>query len=118
MHLDPHQRARFLTDETLVAGISREDQCWLRSHTEHCAECAGHAELTSRIVQGLNSFSFEIEPGMHSRVQDAVSAHTQRVGAKRQHLQIRLWRWALAAATLLVLVTTPIYRNIRPKQNE
>src|SRR3984957_8727467 len=46
--------------------------------------------------------------GTLSRLQDA---------AKRQHFQIRVWRWALVATTL-VLVTTPIYRNVRQKKNE
>jgi len=118
MQPDPHQRARFLNDEALVAGISRDDQCWLHSHTDHCAECAAYAELTSRILQGLNSFSFEIEPAMHRRVQNAVTDRAQRLGEMRRYSQIRPWRWALIAATLLILATTPIYRNMRHKQHE
>ena len=51
MQADPHQRARFLIDEALIAGIARDDERWLHSHTEECAECANYAEITSRILR-------------------------------------------------------------------
>jgi hypothetical protein len=117
VRLDPHERARFLTDEALAGGISPKDQCWRRSHIENCAECAGYAELTSQIVKGLNSFSFEIDPGMHRRVQDSVATHTQRLGQKRQYFQVRAWRWVFLAATLLIMVIVPFQRNIN-KQHQ
>jgi hypothetical protein len=118
VRLDPHERARFLTDETLAAGISPKDQCWLRSHTEHCAECASYAELTSQIVKGLNSFSFEIDPGMHRRVQDSVATHTQRLGQKCQYFQVRAWRLVFLAAALLIMAIVPFETNIKHKPDQ
>ena len=79
MQFDPHQRARFLTDEARVAGISQDDALWLRSHTADCAECAQHEEMVEGIVRGLNSFAFECDSGMGVRMQKAVAARKATV---------------------------------------
>jgi hypothetical protein len=112
MHSDPHQKARFLIDEALIAGITRDDQQWLHGHKEACLECASYAELTSRIVRGLNSLSFEMDPGMNARVQEAVTRRAHRRPLAQP------WRWALIAAALLIVMAAPIYKNMTDKRRE
>jgi|HubBroStandDraft_1064217.scaffolds.fasta_scaffold81661_3 hypothetical protein len=111
MHSDPHQRARFLIDEAAIAGIASDDQRWLRTHTEDCAECARYAEVTSRIVRGLNALSCESDPAMTVRVQASLAAHAQRP----RHAPP--WRVALIAAALLIAVA-PIYKNFAEKRRQ
>lgn len=110
MQSDPHQRARFLIDEALIAGIARDDERWLHSHKEECVECANYAELTSRIVRGFSSLSFETDPGTIARVQDAIASHAPR------RYTAAPWRWAWIAAALLMVVAAPIYRNMTDKR--
>ena len=91
MQSDVHQRARALIDERLVSGISEEEQRWLGGHLAGCAECAEHAEVTTRILAGLKSLTFDVEMPRRSP-----------------------WRrvaW-IAAAALAILAAAPIYRSV------
>jgi hypothetical protein len=112
MQSDPHQRARYLIDEALIAGIARDDDVWLRSHSAECAECASYAETTSRMVRGLNALSFETDPGMTTRVQDALTAYAHR------RYSAPSWRWALIAAALLIAAAAPVYKNMTDRRRE
>jgi hypothetical protein len=112
MQCDPHQRARYLIDEASIAGITRDDDLWLRSHSAECAECANYAETTLRIVRGLNALSFEIDPGMSARVQDALAAYAQR------RYSAPPWRWGLIAAALLIAVAAPVYKNMTDRRRD
>jgi hypothetical protein len=125
MQSDPHQRARFLIDEALIAGIARDDDVWLRSHSAECAECANYAETTSRIVRGLNALSFETDPAMTARVRDALAAcaqrrpsAAQRYSAMQRRYSAPPWRWGLIAAALLIAVAAPVYRNMTDRRRE
>ncbi|SPE32843.1 conserved hypothetical protein [Candidatus Sulfopaludibacter sp. SbA3] len=93
MQSDDHERARLLIDRDLVEGIMVEDRAWLRSHLAECAECAGHREMTARILAGLKSLSFE---------------------APRR--RARWAAWMAAAAALLVAV--PVYQHVRRVEAE
>jgi anti-sigma factor RsiW len=110
MKIDPHERARFLIDETLVAGVSSrispDDELWLRGHIEECAQCVRYAKGGAMAVRALHSISFDVDPEMNARVQRAMIA---RAESRRGQTEPR-WRWALAAAAILLLVV-PIHRN-------
>jgi hypothetical protein len=105
MLADVHERARFLIDEARVAGISHEDSRWLRDHLAACAACARFEETTARIVKGLDGFSFETAPRIDARA----------LAGRRA---VRPWRWALAAAALLVLASLPVYQRVRADRRE
>jgi len=111
MPFDAHKIARRLMDEALVAGIAPKDQDWLRDHTAGCGECRGYAELSGRVLRGLHSFSFEIDPGMNPRVQNAVATNlaTRPRGPSA-------WRWLSIAAAVLILMAAPIYRSRQDRQ--
>jgi hypothetical protein len=105
MPFDVHGRARLLVDEARVAGISQEDALWLRSHAAECADCARYEEMVDGIVRGLKSFAFECDPSGSARIQNTAVEYARR--------PVPRWRWALAAAALLVLTAAPVYRNVQ-----
>ena len=69
MRSDVHERARFLADEALIAGLSPEEAVWLRGHLDACGDCARYAETGASVVRGLHSISFDLDPEMNARVQ-------------------------------------------------
>jgi hypothetical protein len=103
MQFDVHGRARFLIDEALAAEISADDRAWLRAHTEGCVECARYEETTARIVRALGSFAFD-------------GAVPKRISSARPRR--RSWRWALAAAALVVLAAAPVYQSVREARRD
>ena len=109
MKVDSHERARLLVDEALVARISAEDIRWLERHTEECAACRCHRELSGRIVSGLQSLSFETDPEMSARVKNAISV---------QRTSRRMSRWLLAAAASLILASGPVLYHLREIRQE
>ena len=106
MQVDPHERARFLVDETLVAGISSEDEVWLRGHVEDCAECARFANAGTHVVRTLRSISFDVDPETNARVQRAMIA---RAESRRRGF---FPRWSLVATAAIVLLVVPIQRSV------
>jgi hypothetical protein len=83
MNNDFHQRARILIDQARVAGISQEEESWLKNHTIGCTECRAYAETTARVIQGLGSFSFDIDPGLAARVQKAITLAAETAAVRR-----------------------------------
>lgn len=73
MQFSDHERAQHLADQALVEGISADEQNWLGDHTKNCADCAEHAQLSAKLVRGFNAFSFEMDPAINIRVQDAIA---------------------------------------------
>jgi hypothetical protein len=110
MESDLHQRARFLLDEARISGIAPQYEHWLRSHIADCAECALHQEQLEGIVQGLKSFSFDVDPAQSRRIQDAVSARARKPATAR-------W-WMLAAAAVLVAAAVPLYQGLLAARRE
>lgn len=101
MQNDLHERARELIDLACVAGVSRDDESWLRSHTADCSECRKYAETTARVIRGLGSFSFDTEPGLVMRVQEAITHAAEGVATRR-----RVRRRFLAGAAISALLTS------------
>jgi hypothetical protein len=105
MGFDAHERARFLIDESRVAGISAEKTAWLRGHVAECAECARHEENTARMLGALGEFSFG-------------RAETKAWGKPpERRLQPRLAAplWIVAAAGVMLIAAVPVYRSMRER---
>lgn len=101
MQSDLHERARKLIDLACVAGISQDDEFWLHSHTIDCAECGEYAETTARVIHGLGSFSFDIEPGLIMQAKEAIT-HAAEVVATRRGVRRRF----LAGGAVSALLTS------------
>jgi hypothetical protein len=110
MTIDSHQRARYLVEETRVAGISPHDVLWLRRHVADCAQCALYEETVEGIVGGLRSFAFECDPAMGARIRSAVIGRARKPS--------RVSRWALAAAATLVVTLLPVWKSVREERRK
>lgn len=109
MENDAHERARRLMDQDLIDGIAPADRIWLDGHTAVCAECAEHARETVRMLAGLGTLSFDVDPALGLRVRQAIAAQVAP--------HPRRWAW-IAAAAVLVLGAAPVYRGVRLRQEE
>jgi hypothetical protein len=83
MNSDLHQRARILIDQTRVAGIFQEEESWLKNHIIGCTECGAYAEITTRVIQGLGSYSFDMDPGLAAHVQKAITRAAETAAVRR-----------------------------------
>jgi hypothetical protein len=83
MNNDLHQRARILIDQAGVAGISQQEESWLRNHAIGCPECQAYAESTARVIQGLGSFSFDVDPELAAHVQKAITRAAETAAVRR-----------------------------------
>jgi hypothetical protein len=81
MSSEPHARARHLLDLAMMEGISPDDQHWLNSHTEECAECSRYSELSRRAIRALDSFAFELDPEAAFRVENAIRSRANRLAS-------------------------------------
>jgi hypothetical protein len=111
MQSSEHEGARRLADKSLVEGISADEQKWLGDHTNNCADCAEHMQLSAKIVRGFNAFSFELEPGANARMRDAVAKRAQGPDVAPRKVSAfpirpRAIAGAIAAAIVLVIVMT------------
>jgi hypothetical protein len=125
MTCDAHERARFLIDESRIAGIPAEDAQWLRDHVAECAECARHEETTARILGGLSAFSFvDAAPSGRNLVEKMVpllqekgfSVPSGQIVAGRP--RIASWQCGLAAAAVVLVAAVPVYWNLRAARQE
>ena len=131
MQSDVHERARYLVDEALIAGLSKEDEAWLCSHSRCCVECAEYSAATVDVLRGLRSMSFEVDTGMNQRVRDTVVARVHQGAAERNQpsgifdcvrrtiLQCVVTpsrRLALTTAILAVLAAPSVYRAVQDRR--
>jgi hypothetical protein len=130
MPSDVHERARYLIDEALIAGLSKADETWLCNHTRCCAGCAGYSAATADILRGLRSMSFEVDSGMSQRVKDKVVARVRLVAAEpnqpsrisdcarrviRQCVVTPSRQLALTTTILAVLAAPSVYQAVRDR---
>ena len=100
MPFDPHERARFLIDESRIAGISPEDTAWLRAHLAECPTCARQEAAIARMLAAMDQLSFACGAGS----QPAAPAPGRR---------LRRLSWPLAVAATLLLAAVPVYKSAR-----
>jgi hypothetical protein len=81
MQYEPHARARFLLNQAMMEGISLDEQRWLDSHTEECAECGRYRELSMRAIRALDSFAFELDPAAALRVENLIRSRANRLAS-------------------------------------
>jgi hypothetical protein len=101
MPSEPHARARLLLDQAMMEGISPDEQRWLNSHTEGCAECNRYGELSRRAIRALDSFAFELDPAAAFRVENAIRSRANRLASNELHGR-RFFIGAVAAMLLTI----------------
>lgn len=85
MPAEPHARARLLLDQAMMEGISPDEQRWLNSHTDECAECSRYGELSRRAIRALDSFAFELDPAAAFRMEDAIRRRANWLASNEFH---------------------------------
>ena len=111
MENDLHKHAQLLIDQSVVTGISEAEQSWLQNHTSDCAKCRHYAEISTRVIRGLGSFSFEIEPGLNVRVQSAVTQRAQVLAVDRD-LYRRFFKGFVIALALTCFGTVTVWKTV------
>ena len=106
-----HKHAQLLIDQSVVSGISEAEQSWLRDHTSECAKCRHYAEISARVIRGLGSFSFEIEPGLNVQVQSAVTERAQVLAVDRD-LYRRFFKGFVIALALTCVGSVAVWKSV------
>lgn len=104
MNTDLHERARMLIAVSGPEEVSHEEQSWLSTHLESCAECRQFAENSRATIQALRAIPVTAGARL-------VAATQMRVRERAQELQRRQERvWVIsiccAAVTLCTALTT------------
>jgi hypothetical protein len=111
MQVEPHGRFRSLVDQAMVTGISPDEQRWLDSHINGCAECSRYAELSRRAVGALDSFAFEMDPVAALRVQNAIHSHAQQL-ASTESIGRTFWIGTVVAMFLTTIGSTAMWLSV------
>jgi putative zinc finger protein len=99
MQADPHGSIRQLIDQSLAGAASSDEQQTLREHLLTCADCSEYLEASNRAIAALRGFSFEVDPGLDSRVLASLTHRAQQV--EDRHLQrSRMWQGGIVALLL------------------
>jgi anti-sigma factor RsiW len=99
MNIEDHTTFRHMLDESLAGAISAEREESLRDHLETCAPCQEYLSASNRVIAGLGSFSFGVDPTLNARV-----FATLRLRAQRGHAaQSSRRRWVLISLAAVVL---------------
>lgn len=99
MNVDHHESFLRMIDESLACGPSTERDRSLREHIEVCTPCAEYLRASREVIEGLEEFSFDVDPALNARVlaslkQPALLIQTARSNGKP---------WGLISAAALVL---------------
>jgi Putative zinc-finger len=101
MSADRHQQILEIIDKSLAGSASTEEQRSLRDHLAGCAPCREYLDVSRRTIRGLSDFSFEISPGLESKVFAALNQRALQLDAKQVRRK-RLWITPLVALALTV----------------
>jgi hypothetical protein len=96
MQTERHQEMN-LIDKLLAGDASQSEERKLRDHLRECALCQQYMDASNRAVTGLSGFSFEIDPNLNARVQNAITQRVQQLEVEqpRRHT-LRTFAAALA----------------------
>jgi hypothetical protein len=105
-----HQRAQRLFPQSLVEGLSRDEQSWLDAHLLDCAECAAQAESTRALLHAFRTVSVAVPRDLAARTQLRVRLRAQEA-AQTSNGSALLWI-ITAASWLLGILSAPLVWRI------
>ena len=91
MKTDPHATFRDVIDKTLAGGASPEDDQSLQEHLAACAQCQEYLSAGTRVIAGLDGFSFDVDPGLEQRVFWSLSVRAHQLETTQSHRRRILW---------------------------
>jgi hypothetical protein len=91
MKTDPHATVRDVIDKTLAGGASPEDDEFLQEHLPGCAQCQEYLSAGTRVIAGLDGFSFDVDPGLQQRVFWSLSTRAHQIETARSHRRRIVW---------------------------
>jgi len=102
---------RHLSSEQISRWVMGEHGAPEEEHVRDCPECRAElARLESVLARFRSSAVAMVAQSVPPADMDFASAYKT---SRRAHT---LGRWVLAAATLLILVTVPLYQNVRDRK--
>jgi hypothetical protein len=101
-----HQRAQQLFAQSLVEGLSRDDQAWLDSHLQECSDCAREATCTQELLRSFRDVPVTVPRDLAARTQLRVRLRAQE-SAQTSTSNVLLWV-ITAASWLLGVFTAPL----------
>jgi hypothetical protein len=105
-----HQRAQQLFSQSLVEGLSRDDQNWLDAHLRDCAVCATQTESTRALLHAFRTVSVAVPRDLAARTQLRVRLRAQEA-AQTSNGNALLWI-ITAASWLLGILSAPLVWRI------
>jgi len=101
-----HQRARQLFAQSLVEGLSRDDQSWLDAHLRDCTECAKQSESTEGLLRALRSMPVSVPRDLAARTQLRLRLRAQETAPAPSGSALL---WIITAASwLLGILSAPL----------
>ena len=79
MTIDPHAVPRKLIDDAVVAKLPPENDPMVREHLQTCELCREYLDTSTRVLAGLDSFRFEVDPSLESKVGEALRARAEQL---------------------------------------
>jgi predicted anti-sigma-YlaC factor YlaD len=101
-----HQRAKRLSTQSLVEGLSSVDQAWLDAHLGECAECSREAAHTTELLHALRSVPVSVPRDLVARTQLRVRLRAQE-SVQTSSSSALLWI-ITAASWLLGILSAPL----------
>ena len=95
-----HEQAT-LIDKLLAGAASPEEERRLREHLRDCVACQQRMDTSRRAIAGLSGFSFAVNPGLNTQVQNAITQRVRQL--EMEHSRHRSLKTFAAALVLTVI---------------
>jgi len=101
-----HQRAQQLFAQSLVEGLSRDDQTWLDAHLRECADCATQVASIRELLHALRTVPVSVPRDLAARTQLRVRLRAQE---SVQSSSSNALLWIITAASwMLGILSAPL----------
>jgi hypothetical protein len=96
MQVNRHESICHVIDKTLVGAASLQEEQSLREHLLTCDCCREYLSACHRAITGLEGFSFDMNPGLDTKVLASLAVRAQELETKRIQRKQLWWNCFLA----------------------